>query len=91
MEIDVGNVSTIATMVWGSVISPILISIGVTVDNAVGTAIISGLILLCLLVWSACNPNSFGIFGNKKEKPLTIDDDGILNDEYVSGDEEDGC
>ena len=90
MDIDVGNVSTIATMIWGVIISPILISYGVVIDNAIGTAVVSGLILLVLLIWSACNPNSLGIFGNKKDEP-PIDDDKILNDEYVTGDDEDGC
>ena len=85
MDIDVGNVSTIATMVWGVIISPILVSYGVVIDNAVGTAVISGLILLVLLIWSACNPNSLGVFGNKKDEPPI--DDGILNDEYVTGDQ----
>ena len=87
MEIDVGNVSTIATMVWGVIISPILISYGIILDNGVGTAIVSGFILLCLLVWSACNPNSMKIFGNNKTTPVN---DEILNDEYVTGDD-DGC
>jgi uncharacterized membrane protein YfcA len=66
MEIDVNNISTIASMVWGVIISPILIAYGVSIDNVVGTSIVSGFILLCLLVWSACNPNKMKIFGNKQ-------------------------
>jgi hypothetical protein len=82
---DQGNISTIASMVWAMIISPILISYGIEVDNVMGTAIVSGFILLCLLIWSACNPNSMGIFGNKKTQTGT-GGEPILNDEYVTGD-----
>lgn len=87
MDIDVGNISTIATMVWAVIISPILISYGVIIDNAVGTAIVSGFILLCLLIWSACNPNKMAIFGNKK--PNTgVGGEPVLNDGYTAGDDD---
>ena len=67
MEIYVGDISTIATMVWGVIISPLLVAYGVIIDDPVGIAIVSGFILLCFLVWSACNPNKMRIFGNKPE------------------------
>ena len=84
-----GNVSTIATMVWGAIISPILISYGISIDNGVGTAIVSGFILLCLLIWSAINPNSLGIFGNKKAEISSSEP--VLNDEYETGADDDDC
>lgn len=88
MDIDVGNVSTIATMIWGTIISPILISYGVVIDNVVGTAIVSGFILLCLLIWSACNPNNMKIFGNNKPQ-TAVGGEPVLNDEYIAGDVDD--
>lgn len=83
MEINENNISTIATMVWAGIINPILIYLGIQVDQVLGTAIVSAVILLGLLVWSAMNPNKIAAFGNK---PVTPDDNGVLNDEYVTGD-----
>lgn len=68
MEINEGNISTIASMVWAGVISPILIYFGIQVDNVFGTAIVSAVILVCILIWSAINPNSLKIFGNSVDE-----------------------
>jgi len=89
MEINQGNVSTIATMVWGAIISPILISYGITIDNGVGTAIVSGIILLILLIWSAFNPNQMGIFNNSPKNTIETEE-SVLNPEYEC-DEDGGC
>lgn len=87
MEINENNISTIATMVWASIINPILIYFGIQVDQVLGTAIVSAIILLGLLVWSAMNPNRMGIFGNK---PQTLaGGEPVLNDEYITGDDDD--
>lgn len=89
MEINQGNVSTIATMVWGAIISPILVSYGISIDNGVGTAIVSGIILLILLIWSAFNPNGMKIFGNDPTPTNINTEETVLNDEYEC--DEDGC
>lgn len=88
IEINQGNISTIATIAWGSIISPILISYGITIDAGVGTAILSGIILLILLLWSAFNPNQMGIFGNKPK--TTENTEPVLNPEYEV-DDNGGC
>lgn len=87
MEIDVNNISTMASMIWGVIVYPILMAIGIEINQGLGTAIIGAIILLGLLIWSARNPNTLGIFGNQ---PVTNDVNPILNDEYVTGDD-DGC
>lgn len=80
MELTEGNISTVATMIYGLIGMPILNAIGIHIDQEIAVAIISALILLGFLIWSAINPNTLAIFGNKK--PVTIDE-AILNDEYV--------
>ena len=74
MEINENNVSTIASMIWGVVISPALISYGISIDNTVGSAIVAGFIMLCLLIWSARNPNEIGAFGNNPTDEVGVDD-----------------
>ncbi len=52
---------------------------------------------LIIIVWSACNPNTLEIFGNAIDNTIkpeassdVFDNDApILNDEYVSSDEND--
>ena len=83
MEINENNISTVASMVFGVIIYPILLSFGVEIDQTLGTAIVGAIIMLCLLIWSAMNPNKMKLFGNQ---PVT-QDEGILNDEYVTGDD----
>ena len=87
MEIDVNNISTIASMIWGVIVYPILMAVGIEINQALGTAIIGAIILLGLLIWSARNPNKLGIFGNQ---PVTENNEQILNEEYVTGDDN-GC
>lgn len=87
MEIDVNNISTIASMIWGVIVYPILMAVGIEINQGLGTAIIGAIILLGLLIWSARNPNKLEIFGNQ---PVTENNEQILNDEYVTGDD-DGC
>ena len=90
MEFNKGNISTIVSMLW--IILCQYISQYVTQEAFVS---ICGLIII---VWSACNPNSFEIFGNAVEKTIKTDnteepifdnDAPVLNDEYEC--EEDGC
>ena len=91
MEFNKGNISTIVSMLW-IILCP-YISTYVTQEAFVS---ICGLIII---VWSACNPNSFEIFGNavnntihtEPEEPIFDNDAPVLNDEYTTGDESDGC
>ena len=87
MEFNVNNVSTIATTIWVSVIAPILLYFGVTIDQGLGTAVITGILTVVFMIWNAKNPNEFAALGNKPNDPVT--EDGILNDEYVTGDTDD--
>lgn len=64
MEIDVNNISTMASMIWGVIVYPILMAVGIEINQALGTAIIGAIILLALLLWSAMNPNTMNIFNN---------------------------
>ena len=90
MEFNKGNISTIVAMLW-TILCP-YISQYVSQDAFIS---ICGIIII---VWSACNPNSFEIFGNAVDKTIkTKPDTGIfdndapvLNDEYESSDD-DGC
>ena len=78
MELDIGNISTIATTIWVTIIAPILIFYGVYIDQALGVAILTGILTVGWMIWNAKNPNSFKILGNAPES------DNI-------GDCEDGC
>jgi hypothetical protein len=91
MEFNKGNISTIVSMLW-IILCP-YISTYVTQEAFVS---ICGLIII---VWSACNPNSFEIFGNAVDKTIKQpeykgdiydNDTPILNDEYEC-DDNDGC
>lgn len=64
MEIDVNNISTMASMIWGVIVYPILMAVGIEINQGLGTAIIGAIILLALLIWSAMNPNTMETFGN---------------------------
>jgi len=92
MEIDVNNISTMASMIWGVIVYPILMAIGIEINQGLGTAIIGAIILLALLIWSAMNPNKLAAFGNAEPTPVNDDHDApVVNDEYVTGDDNDGC
>ncbi len=87
MELNKGNISTIVSMLW-IILCP-YISQYVTQEAFIS---ICGLIII---VWSACNPNTFEIFGNsinktiEKEPEIFDNDAPVLNDEYEC-DEDDG-
>lgn len=81
MEFNQGNISTIVSMLW-IILCP-YISTYVTQEAFIS---ICGLIII---VWSACNPNSFEVFGNATKKVIKTDET-VLNDEYEYGDD-DGC
>ena len=82
MEFNQGNISTIVSMLW-IILCP-YISQYVTQEAFIS---ICGLIII---IWSACNPNTFEAFGNAVNKTIKTDET-VLNDEYECGSEEDGC
>ena len=87
MELNQNNISTIVSMIVPFLSYLIVQIFGVTVDQAMLAMFLTAVIELVFLIWSAKNPNELGIFGNKKITSAT--EDGILNDEYVAG-EDDG-
>lgn len=87
MEFTENNISTIVSMIVPFIAYVIAKFCGFDLDEAMLTMFLTGVIELVVLIWSARNPNTMGIFGNAK--PVTIEaDEGILNEEYVTGDEE---
>ena len=82
MEFNQGNISTIVAMLW-TILSPYIAQY-VTQEAFVA---ICGLIII---VWSACNPNTFEAFGNAVNKTINTEET-VLNPEYECGDEDDGC
>ena len=90
MEFNQGNISTIVSMLW-IILCP-YISNYVTQEAFIA---ICGLIII---VWSACNPNTFEIFGNAIDKTIKpeyngdiYDNDAPLNSEYETTGDDDGC
>ena len=81
MEFSKGNISTIVSMLW-IILCP-YISQYVTQEAFIS---ICGLIII---VWSACNPNTFEIFGNAVNKTIRTEET-VLNDEYELEDDTDG-
>ena len=87
MEFTENNISTIVSMIVPFIAYVIAKFCGFDLDEAMLTMFLTGVIELIVLIWSAKNPNTMGIFGNAK--PVTIEaDDGVLNEEYVTGDEQ---
>lgn len=81
------NISTIATWI-GIAILPLLIKMGIDIDQATLTAVISTVIVIGIAVYSSYNPNKIDGLGNGS---VAIDtDEPVLNDEYECGDSDDG-
>lgn len=79
MEFNIGNISTIATTIWVTIIAPILISYGIIIDQALGVGILTGILTAGWMIWNAKNPNEFAALGNAP-----------VQDE-ITGDCEDEC
>ena len=77
MEFNEGNISTVIGMLW--VILCPYISQYITQEAFIAAC---GLIII---VWSACNPNTFKIFGNAVNKTIKSNET-VLNDEYECDD-----
>lgn len=75
---NVNNVSTLATTIWVSIIAPILLLFGVSIDQTVGVAVITGILTVIFMIWNAKNPNEIGALGNAPvecECPTGVDDE----------------
>lgn len=86
MEFTQGNISTLAVWLY-VLISPLLVKYGINIDETTFTTFFIALVGIILAIWSSYNPNTFQFLGNKQTEPVT---NGVLNDEYVTGDD-DGC
>lgn len=76
MELTKGNISTIATTIWVSIIAPILIYFGISIDQTLGIGILTAILTIIWMLWNAKNPNQFEFLGNAPA------DDGADDDEF---------
>jgi len=77
---NVNNVSTLATTIWVSIIAPILIAVGVNIDQTLGVAVITGILTVIFMIWNAKNPNEIEAFGNA---PVDQSDDTVGVDDEL--------
>ena len=77
---NVNNVSTLATTIWVSIISPILVVCGVIIDQTLGVAVITGILTVVFMIWNAKNPNMIEAFGNA---PVDQSDDTVGVDDEL--------
>jgi len=87
-----GNISTlvkiVSMMIAGNVIGALAAQgLNLNVDAKVLSEVIGSFLFLIIGYIDAKNPNTFKIFGNAKV-PVAPEDE-ILNQEYVTGDNED--
>ena len=84
---ETNNISTIATFI-AICITGIVGYFGYSVDQAQLATGLMSIITLIIAVWSSHNPNTLKCFGNELRPPYDIDNP-VLNEEYVTGDEDD--
>ena len=83
------NISTYAT--WIAIaITGILSYFGIQYDYNALIPVIAGIITLIIAIWSSKNPNNIKWLGNETRPPYDINEQ-ILNDEYETTEEDDGC
>lgn len=91
----IGNISTIIKIISMTLAGWIITNLttqgyNIGIDAITLASFIGAIIGLLLSIIDAKYPNTIKIFNNK-ENPVTIENDEVLNDEYVTGDAEDGC
>ena len=87
----IGNISTIAT--WISIlIYPLIVQYGIEVDQETITTLTYTLIVIIIAIWSSANPNSFNFLKNNVQKCNCSyeTEETVMNDEYITTDEDDG-
>lgn len=86
---DINNSTTIAT--WTGIIVLIIEVIckhfGITIPHETVVMFVTGVITFIIAIISSRNPNTFGFLGNAPTPVAS--EETILNDEYVTGDEDD--
>lgn len=88
ITMETNNISTIATFA-AIIITTILAYFGYTVDQAQLATVLMSIITLVIAIWSSKNPNTLEVLGNKPQPVAS--EETILNDEYVTGDDDDAC
>ena len=84
------NISTIATFI-AIILTGVIGYFGYTVDQTQLATVIMSIITLCIAIWSSKNPNTLKCLGNNVRPPYDINNEQVLNDEYETEDNEDGC
>ena len=85
-QMETNNLSTIATFI-AICITGILAYFGYNVDQGQLATVVMSIITLIIAVWSSKNPNNLKCLGNA---PVPVaSEETVLNDEYVTGDEDD--
>ena len=83
---EMNNISTIATFI-AICITGILAYFGYDVDQGQLATVLMSVITLIIAIWSSKNPNTLKVLGNA---PASVtSEEPILNEEYVTGDEDD--
>ena len=82
---ETNNISTIATFL-AICITGILAYFGYTVDQAQLATVLMSVLTLIIAIWSSRNPNTLAVFGNAKTPVAS--EETVLNDEYVTGEED---
>ena len=84
------NISTIATFI-AIILTGVIGYFGYTVDQTQLATVIMSIITLCIAIWSSKNPNTLKCFGNNVRPPYDINNEQVLNDEYETTEDNDGC
>ena len=84
------NISTIATFI-AIILTGVIGYFGYTVDQTQLATVIMSIITLIIAIWSSKNPNTLKCFGNNVRPPYDINNEQVLNDEYETTEDNDGC
>ena len=84
------NISTIATFI-AIILTGAIGYFGYTVDQTQLATVIMSIITLIIAIWSSKNPNTLKCFGNNVRPPYDINNEQVLNDEYETTEDNDGC
>lgn len=79
-----GNISTIA--VW------IYVILAPYIATYISQEVFLALVGIIIAIWSSSNPNDFKFLGNEKQCDCNCEmEETVLNDEYLSPNDEEGC
>ena len=90
---EINNISTYAS--WTAVIILILQAIfkyfNIPLGENDATIIANAILTLIIVIWSSHNPNNIAWLGNSKPTPTINTEEPVLNEEYETDCDEDGC